>query len=111
MVLPSFVNGLVLSTPVDSFSWGHGMVPGVEMAWTTPKPMKRIMPTTRVTTGRSIFSVAASAWASMVAVWAALGERGYPAVMAATGLSYLAVLTVIGAVVLARVLVVGESLG
>jgi len=47
----------------------------------------------------------------MVAVWAALGERGYPAVMAATGLSYLAVLTVIGAVVLARVLVVGESLG
>lgn len=47
----------------------------------------------------------------MVGVWAALGERGYPAVMAATGLSYLAVLTVIGAVVLARVLVVGESLG
>lgn len=47
----------------------------------------------------------------MVAVWAALGERGYPAVMAATGLSYLAVLTGIGAVVLARVLVFGESLG
>jgi hypothetical protein len=47
----------------------------------------------------------------MAAVWAALGERGYPAVMAATGLSYLAVLTGIGAVVLARVLVFGESLG
>jgi hypothetical protein len=47
----------------------------------------------------------------MAAVWVALGERGYPAVMAATGLSYLAVLTGIGAVVLARVLVFGESLG
>ena len=47
----------------------------------------------------------------MAAVWAALGERGYPAVMAATGLSYLAVLTSIGSVVLARVLVAGETLG
>lgn len=47
----------------------------------------------------------------MGAVWFALGERGYPAVMAATGLSYLAVLTTIGAVVLGRVLVTGESLG
>jgi hypothetical protein len=47
----------------------------------------------------------------MAGVWAALGERGYPAVMAATGLSYLAVLTSNGAVVLARVLVFGESLG
>ena len=34
-----------------------------------------------------------------------------PAVMAATGLSYLAVLTAIGSVVLARVLVAGETLG
>lgn len=46
----------------------------------------------------------------MAAVWSALGERGYPAVMAATGLSYLAVLTVIGLVVLGRVLVTGEPL-
>ena len=47
----------------------------------------------------------------MGAVWLALRERGYPAVMAATGLSYLAVLTTIGAVVLGRVLVTGETLG
>lgn len=43
----------------------------------------------------------------MAAVLAALRERGYPAVMAATGLSYLAVLTAIGAVVLGRVLAGG----
>ena len=49
--------------------------------------------------------------ALMAAVWSALGERGYPAVMAATGLSYLAVLTVIGVVVLGRVLVTGETGG
>jgi len=40
----------------------------------------------------------------MTAVWFSLGEPGYAAVMAATGLSYLAVLTAIGAVVLGRIL-------
>lgn len=38
----------------------------------------------------------------MAGVWLALGERGYPAVMAATGLSYLAVLTGAEAVVAGR---------
>jgi hypothetical protein len=41
----------------------------------------------------------------------ALREPGYPAVMAATGLSYLAVLTTMATVVLGRVLVAGVSLG
>ncbi|MCJ7726308.1 MAG: hypothetical protein MUP76_07990 [Acidimicrobiia bacterium] len=45
------------------------------------------------------------------AVWASLGEPGYPAVMSATGLSYLAVLTAIGAVVLGRLLAGGSVLG
>jgi hypothetical protein len=40
----------------------------------------------------------------LVAVWFALRERGYSGVMAATGLSYLGVLTAIGAVVLGRML-------
>lgn len=47
----------------------------------------------------------------MTAVLLALREPGYPAVMAATGLSYLAVLTTIATVVLGRVLVSGVSLG
>lgn len=55
--------------------------------------------------------LAASGIVLMGAVWFALKERGYPAVMAATGLSYLAVLTTIGAVVLGRVLVTGAALG
>jgi hypothetical protein len=46
-----------------------------------------------------------------VAVWSALGEEGYPAVMAATGLSYLAVLTAIGAVVVGRLLLDPPVLG
>jgi hypothetical protein len=41
----------------------------------------------------------------MVLVHSSLGERGYSGVMAATGLSYLAVLTATGAVVLGRMLV------
>jgi hypothetical protein len=40
----------------------------------------------------------------MVMVYSALGERGYAGVMAATGLSYLAVLTSTGVVVLGRLL-------
>ena len=62
-------------------------------------------------TGAGWIVLALSGILLMVAVWFALGEKGYPAVMAATGLSYLAVLTTIGAVVLGRALVTGASLG
>lgn len=55
--------------------------------------------------------LAATTVALAAAVWAALGEEGYPAVMAATGLSYLAVLTAIGTVVLGRLLAAGPVLG
>lgn len=41
----------------------------------------------------------------MVGVWFSLNEKGYPAVMAATGLSYLAILTSLGAVAVGRVMV------
>jgi len=61
--------------------------------------------------GLGWIALAATSIALMTAVWFSLGERGYPAVMAATGLSYLAVLTTIGAVVLGRVLVTGAVLG
>jgi hypothetical protein len=46
----------------------------------------------------------------LIGVWFALRERGYNGVMAATGLSYLAVLTVIGATISGRSLV-GEGSG
>jgi hypothetical protein len=45
------------------------------------------------------------------AVWSSLGEEGYPAVMAATGLSYLAVLTAVGAAVIGRLLLDPPVLG
>lgn len=45
----------------------------------------------------------------MVAVWFALKEPSYPGVMAATGLSYLAVLTSLGAVAVGRALLGGDS--
>lgn len=45
----------------------------------------------------------------MVAVWFALKESGYEGVMAATGLSYLAVLTSLGATAVGRVLLSGDS--
>ena len=41
----------------------------------------------------------------MIGVWFSLRERGYEGVMAATGLSYLSVLTALGAVAIARFLV------
>jgi hypothetical protein len=41
----------------------------------------------------------------MVGVWFSIKEEGYDGIMAATGLSYLAVLTSLGAVALGRVLV------
>jgi hypothetical protein len=44
----------------------------------------------------------------MVGVWFSLRERGYSAVMAATGLSYLAVLTVVGGTISGRSLL-GEG--
>ena len=54
----------------------------------------------------------------LVAVWFALNEPSYPGVMAATGLSYLAILTAIGAAVAGRSLIeegpgllVGMALG
>lgn len=62
-------------------------------------------------TGLGWIALVATSIALMTAVWFSLGERGYPAVMAATGLSYLAVLTTVGAVVLGRVLVTGAALG
>lgn len=46
----------------------------------------------------------------MAAVVGALRQEGYPAVMAATGLSYLALLTTFGAVVVGRLLVEGPVL-
>ncbi len=46
----------------------------------------------------------------MVAVWFALNEPSYPGVMAATGLSYLAILTAIGAAVAGRA-VIDEGTG
>jgi hypothetical protein len=55
--------------------------------------------------------LAATTVALMVMVWVALGEQGYSGVMAATGLSYLAVLTAIGAAVMGRLLVDGPVLG
>ena len=40
----------------------------------------------------------------MVGVWYSIKEEGYEGIMAATGLSYLAVLTSLGAIALGRVL-------
>ncbi len=40
----------------------------------------------------------------MVGVWFSLKEKGYEGVMAATGLSYLSVLTALGSVALGRIL-------
>ena len=45
----------------------------------------------------------------MVAVWFALKEPSYSGVMAATGLSYLAVLTTLGAVAVGRALLGGDG--
>lgn len=58
-------------------------------------------------------SVVAWAWLAllaltillMVGVWFSIGEQGYNGIMAATGLSYLAVLTALGAIVAGRALI------
>jgi hypothetical protein len=55
----------------------------------------------------AFLALAAMSVVLMVAVWFALKEPSYPGVMAATGLSYLAVLTSLGAVALARSIVGG----
>jgi len=54
--------------------------------------------------GVAFVVLSATTAALMAAVWFALGEKGYAGVMAATGLSYLAVLTAIGAAVAGRIL-------
>ena len=55
-------------------------------------------------TGWAFVVLAATSFVLMVAVWFALNEPSYPGVMAATGLSYLAILTAIGAAVAGRAL-------
>ncbi|MDE0351826.1 MAG: hypothetical protein OXM57_03975 [bacterium] len=52
-------------------------------------------------------ALAATSLLLMAAVWFALGYPSYPGVMAATGLSYLAVLTALGSVILVRALAAG----
>ena len=52
--------------------------------------------------GWAFVALGAMSMLLIVAVWFALGEPGYNGVMAATGLSYLAVLTVIGATITGR---------
>jgi len=57
------------------------------------------------------FVLAALTTAALMAmVWFSLGEPGYSGVMAATGLSYLATLTAIGAAVVGRLLLGGPVL-
>ena len=54
-------------------------------------------------------SLAGASFLLMSAVWLVLRYPSYPGVMAATGLSYLAVLTSLGSVSMVRVLAVGEA--
>jgi hypothetical protein len=55
--------------------------------------------------GWAFVVLAATTLVLMAAVWFALNEPSYPGVMAATGLSYLAILTAIGAAAAGRALV------
>ncbi len=55
--------------------------------------------------GWAFIVLAATTLLLLVAVWFALNEPSYPGVMAATGLSYLAILTAIGAAAAGRALV------
>jgi hypothetical protein len=61
--------------------------------------------------GIGFLVLAVSSAVLMLAVIGALREEGYSGVMAATGLSYLALLTAIGAAVLGRLLLDGPVLG
>ena len=56
-----------------------------------------------------VLSLAGASVLLMVAVWFSLRYPSYPGVMAATGLSYLAILTALGSVTLARALEAGVS--
>ncbi|MBT8166226.1 MAG: hypothetical protein KJP22_07065 [Acidimicrobiia bacterium] len=55
--------------------------------------------------GWAFVVLAATTFVLLIAVWFALNEPSYPGVMAATGLSYLAILTAIGAAAAGRALV------
>jgi hypothetical protein len=55
--------------------------------------------------GWAFIVLAATTLLLLIAVWFALNEPSYPGVMAATGLSYLAILTAIGAAAAGRALV------
>ena len=55
----------------------------------------------------AFFALAAVSALLMVGAWFALGEPSYTGVMAATGLGYLAVLTVLGSTALGRTLALG----
>ena len=61
--------------------------------------------------GIGFLLLSASSLVLALAARAALGESGYSGVMAATGLSYLAMLTATGAAVLGRLLIDGPVLG
>ncbi len=60
--------------------------------------------------GLGFILLAAATAILMAMVWFSLGEQGYSGVMAATGLSYLATLTAIGAAVIGRLLLTGPVL-
>lgn len=64
-----------------------------------------------VVVGLGYIALAAVGALLMIGVWFALGEPGYAGVMAATGLSYLAVLTALGSAVVGRLLIEGPVLG
>jgi hypothetical protein len=61
--------------------------------------------------GVTFVTMAAATAVLLIAVWFALREPAYPAVMAATGLSYLAVLTAVGTSVVGRVVLEGAAAG
>lgn len=57
----------------------------------------------------AFFGLAGMSLILMVAVWFSLKEPSYPGVMAATGLSYLAVLTALGSTAIGRTLLDGSG--
>jgi hypothetical protein len=67
-------------------------------------------PASDLAVGLGFVVLAATSALLMLGVYVALGEEGYAGVMSATGLSYLALLTAIGAVVIGRMLVEGPVL-
>ena len=57
--------------------------------------------------GAAFVALAATTGVLLLAVWLALKEPRYTGIMAATGLSYLAILTALGAVVVGRIVAFG----